>query len=142
MIILYKNKNYNNSVISAYIYEGYRRLYASSIDKDGNVPNFEALRHDCVIHEKYNERHEMMIDYNDYYCDRDTLNKVINELLNEPYIYNNGKMNKHKLREYEKKSIRMNLYMGCSPNASLKGFKEMHKDDINKEVFDKLEERS
>ena len=84
----------------------------------------------------------MMIDYNDYYCDGNVFHKIIDDLLDEPYVYNNGKMNKHKLRDYEKKSIRMNLYMGCSPNTSLMGFKEIHKNDINKEIFDNLEEHS
>ena len=137
MIVCVKNSNSN--LISAYVYEGYRRLYAASVDKNGNIPDFEAIRHDCIIHEKYNDRHEMMINFDDYYCDKNTYKKIIKELVEEPYIFAGGHT-KHKLASYEKKIITMNLYMGCGPNTSFEGFKRIHKNELNKEFFGHLRE--
>lgn len=131
-------KNSNSNVICAYIYEGYRRLYAASVDKDGNIPSFEAIRHDCVIHEKYNACNVMIINYNDYYCDKDVFKDIIRELLDERYTFDINKPRSYKLKQYERKSIEMSLELGCSPNTSLEGFKRLHKNDLNKSFFDNL----
>lgn len=111
----------SDMVIKEYITQGLCRLYASSINENGEYGDFFRL---CEI-SPLDEKGKVKIPYDDYYCSVKTYNKIVDTLCDEPYILINGKAKRY-LKSYEKESIKMSLALGCSPFTAKDNFLKTH----------------
>lgn len=118
MIVRPPNKD---KVLNEYIVQGFCRLYASSINENGEYGDFFRLCEASTVDKKG----RIMIPYEDYYCSADTYNKIVDTLCDEPYILINGKAKRY-LKLYEKQSVKMSLALGCSPSTAKENFLKKH----------------
>lgn len=120
-------------ILRAYELEGYRRLYAASIDKNGNCGNFDEI---LFVNNNQSENDKIIINFDDYYCPHITQKNIISKLLEEEYKINNGAKT-YKLNKHNKEVLEYRIYLGVAPNSSLSGFKIRHA-DYDKKIFDML----
>ena len=66
-------------ILRAYELEGYRRLYAASIDKNGNCGNFDEI---LFVNNNQSDNDKIIINFDDYYCPHITQKNIISKLLN------------------------------------------------------------
>ena len=111
-------------VENEYIFEAFSRLYQASYDKNGYLANFDSLFIPKIS--KFIKDHERIeIDYHSYYCPPVIQNKIIDNLVNEPYITIHPKTGNpvfHKLRDYQKNRIKNTVVLGVSPFSSFSAF--------------------
>lgn len=105
------------NVTSAYIKEGFRRMYSASIDSNGQYVDFDALLDKSPV----DSRGRKLIPFDDIFCFWYIQEEIRDNILNEPYCYI-GYNTKHKLKEHLKKSISFELTLGPSPNSSIESF--------------------
>lgn len=114
-----------NDIVDAYLRTAYRRVYSESIDQFGNYGDFDVLYNNRTI-DKYGH---FGIPYEDYYCNEYRQREIIESILDEPYCIRHYKT-EHRLKKYQKHSIRFNFSLGCSPCGSARGFIRRHPDAI------------
>lgn len=105
------------NVTSAYIKEGFRRMYSASIDSNGQYVDFDALLDKSPV----DSRGRKLIPFDDIFCFWYIQEEIRDAILNEPYCYI-GYNTKHKLKDYLKKSVSFELTLGPSPNSSIESF--------------------
>lgn len=104
-------------VVSAYIKEGFRRMYSSSIDSNGQYADFDEL----LAKSPKDSRGKILIPFDDIFCFWYIQEEIRDTLLNEPYCYI-GYNKKHKLKEHLKNAVSFELTLGPSPNSSIESF--------------------
>ena len=108
-------------VVSAYIKEGFRRLYSASIDSNGQYVDFDEMHAKSPVDSKGTK----LIPFDDVFCFYHIQKEIINEVLNEPYCYIGTNSNtEHKLKEFQKHCVSFELNLGPSPNSSIESFLE------------------
>lgn len=106
-------------VVSAYIKEGFRRLYSASIDSNGQYVDFDEMHAKSPVDSKGRK----LIPFDDVFCFYHIQKDIINEVLNEPYCYiGTNSKTEHKLKEFQKHSVSFELNLGPSPNSSIESF--------------------
>jgi hypothetical protein len=105
------------SVVDAYIFEGFRRLYSASIDSNGNYVDYDTL----YANAPRDSHGRICLPFDDIYCHHRLQNKIIDDITKEPYMYL-GYKTVHRLKQTQRDSIRFNLTLGPSPNSSLESF--------------------
>ena len=109
------------SVFTAYVKEGFRRLYSASIDSNGQYVDFDEMYAKSPVDSKGRK----LIPFNDIFCFSYVQREIINEVLNEPYCYIGTNSNtEHKLKEFQKHCVSFELNLGPSPNSSIESFLE------------------
>lgn len=116
MIFVYSEKD----IAEAYIMEGLRRLWAASVDENGNFVSF-----DYYYNISPRKGKTVMIPFEEVYCPDYLQNKIVDELLEEPYCTPSGKIHKLNKTRYES-SIRYSTVLGPSPWSSKKTFAQKH----------------
>ena len=108
-------------VVSAYIKEGFRRLYSASIDSNGQYVDFDEMYAKSPVDSKGRK----LIPFDDIFCFSHVQREIIDALLKEPYcyIYTNSNT-EHNLKEFQKHCILFELNLGPSPNSSIESFLE------------------
>ena len=116
-MIFVKNKN---DVAIDYIYEGLRRMWALSIDKNGEFVSF-----DYIINNSPKINDQIQIPFEDVYCPCSLQNKIVDDLVNEKYCTPDGKI--HSLKKYPNENrIRVSVVLGPSPSISLNTFEKKY----------------
>lgn len=107
------------SVFTAYVKEGFRRLYSASIDSNGQYVDFDEMYAKSPVDSKGRK----LIPFNDIFCFSHVQREIIDALLNEPYcyIYTNSNT-KHKLESRQKHGVLFEITLGPSPNSSIEAF--------------------
>lgn len=108
------------TAVSSFIYEGLRRLWSVSVNENNELVNLDYEYNHCEI---INKQHQMKFD--DVFIPEDKYNKVVNELVNEPYCVQCG-TRKYYLKERDKAVVKMNIAMGPSPWSCERTFAERH----------------
>jgi hypothetical protein len=122
---------YKNEIVNEYIFEGFRRLYANSVNKNGIIVNFDILYAKATK----GDDNRLDIGYENYYSPPDLQTEILDKLVKEPYITPRGAI--RYLKKHEQDSVRINTTLGCSPSSSKVRFSEKF-DSFNKikEEFD------
>ena len=108
-------------VVSAYIKEGFRRLYSASIDSNGQYVDFDEMHAKSPVDSKGKK----LIPFDDIFCFSHVQREIIDTLLNEPYCYIDTNSNtEHKLIDFQKHCALFELTLGPSPNSSIESFLE------------------
>lgn len=110
----------DQDVANAYIMEGLRRMWAASVDENGNFVSF-----DYYFNHSPKVGKQVQIPFDDIYCPDYLQMKIINELLEEPYCTPTGKVYKLKKSRYEQ-TIRYNAVLGPSPWSCKRTFAKNH----------------
>ena len=105
------------NVDSAYIKEGFRRMYSASIDSNGQYVDFDEI----VANSPVDSAGRKLIPFDDIFCFWHIQKKIREDILNEPYCYI-GYNTIHKLKDYLKNSVSIELTLGPSPNSSIESF--------------------
>ena len=105
------------NIVSAYIKEGFRRMYSASIDSDGQHVDFDEMLDKSPVDYKGRK----LIPFNDIFCFWYIQKEIRDTILNEPYCYI-GYKTKHKLKDYLKNRVSIGLTLGPSPNSSIESF--------------------
>ena len=121
-------------ITSAYIKEGFRRMYSASIDSDGQHVDFDEMLDKSPVDYKGRK----LIPFNDIFCFWYIQKEIIDEILNEPYCYI-GYNKHHKLKEYLKRAISFELTLGPSPNSSIESFLKKNPNLVNLFTEDEIE---
>jgi hypothetical protein len=110
-----------DTLISEYIIYAYIRLYANSINENGEPGDFLKLYN--ISPRDANGK--VQIPFNDYYCPDVRYHEILDEICETPYILLNGKRPKF-LTNYEKTQVQTSVALGVSPNTSIAGFTKSH----------------
>ena len=105
------------NVVSAYIKEGFRRMYSASIDSNGQYVDFDEI----VANSPVDSAGRKLIPFDDIFCFWYVEKEIREDILNEPYCYI-GYNTIHKLKDYLKNSVSFELTLGPSPNSSIESF--------------------
>lgn len=105
------------NVVSAYIKEGFRRMYSASIDSNGQYVDFDEI----VANSPVDSEGRKLIPFDDIFCFWYIQKEIKDTILNEPYCYI-GYNTIHKLKDYLKNSVSFELTLGPSPNGSIESF--------------------
>ena len=106
-------------VVSAYIKEGFRRLYSASIDSNGQYVDFDEI----VANSPVDSAGRKLIPFDDIFCFWHIQKEIRDAILNEPYCYIGTNSNtEHKLKEFQKHCVSFELNLGPSPNSSIESF--------------------
>ena len=105
------------NVVSAYIKEGFRRMYSASIDSNGQYVDFDEI----VANSPVDSAGRKLIPFDDIFCFWYIQKEIREDILNEPYCYI-GYNTIHKLKDYLKNSVSFELTLGPSPNSSIESF--------------------
>ena len=105
------------NVVSAYIKEGFRRMYSASIDSNGQYVDFDEM----VANSPVDSAGRKLIPFDDIFCFWYIQKEIREDILNEPYCYI-GYNTIHKLKDYLKNSVSFELTLGPSPNSSIESF--------------------
>ena len=105
------------NVVSAYIKEGFRRMYSASIDSNGQYVDFDEM----VANSPVDSTGRKLIPFDDIFCFWYIQKEIREDILNEPYCYI-GYNTIHKLKDYLKNSVSFELTLGPSPNSSIESF--------------------
>lgn len=105
------------NVVSAYIKEGFRRMYSASIDSNGQYVDFDEI----VANSPVDSAGRRLIPFDDIFCFWYIQKEIREDILNEPYCYI-GYNTIHKLKDYLKNSVSFELTLGPSPNSSIESF--------------------
>ena len=105
------------NIVSAYIKEGFRRMYSASIDSNGQYVDFDAMLAKSTVDSKG----RTVIPFDDIFCFWHKQKEIRDAILNEPYCYI-GYNTKHKLKDYLKNTVSFELTLGPSPNSSIESF--------------------
>lgn len=125
----------SREIIECYLFEAYRQVYSNSIDEFGNIGDWDILYENGM---KNKIGRQINIPYDDYFCPEDVQDSILVSVCKLPYRIRNYKTI-HYLTTYEKRQLRNNFYLGCSPYSSVKGFKKLHP-NINNNIFENIEE--
>ena len=125
--------NSSKDIIKCYLLEAYRRAYSNSIDKFGNIGDYDVLYNQ----NKKDNRGRIIIPFDDYYCPDKIQIEILDTLKKEPYVIRNYKT-KHHLSTFDKQVLVNSFNLGCSPCSKFKYFKRIHPDiqidlEINEE---------
>ena len=104
-------------IASAYIKEGFRRMYSASIDSNGQYVDFDEM----VANSPVDSAGRKLIPFDDIFCFWYIQKEIREDILNEPYCYI-GYNTIHKLKDYLKNSVSFELTLGPSPNSSIESF--------------------
>ena len=105
------------NVVSAYIKEGFRRMYSASIDSNGQYVDFDEI----VANSPVDSAGRKLIPFDDIFCFWYIQKEIRDIILNEPYCYI-GYNKQHKLKNHLKNSVSIGITLGPSPNSSLTSF--------------------
>ena len=105
------------NIVSAYIKDGFRRMYSASIDSNGQYVDFDAMLAKSTVDSKG----RTVIPFDDIFCFWHKQKEIRDAILNEPYCYI-GYNTKHKLKDYLKNAVSFELILGPSPNSSIESF--------------------
>ena len=131
-----------------YIFECYKRLYQESCDKDGYIANFDIIFANAIEAKNKKQTSRIEVEYEDYYSPDSIQHKVLDKIVNEPYITKNKKI--HKLSSFEKQRIKNTVVMGIAPfssfsafckrNPNFKKYKDAYISDLSDEDLTGIEE--